>query len=202
MMRLSTLWKVDSLIDSAGSSPLAELILAHWPHDPRSLRFFRSSANFLYTFTQESRRYFLRFADGAERSRAAIEAEIELVNWLAAAGVEVAIPVRAGNGQFVTTTETELGTFHAVVFAELPGVQFELDELDDARFHASGAALGKLHTALMGYPGQGRLAAGRGATISTRPENLSLPTLPACSGNGMRFPRRLALCRWMTADWG
>src|SRR4051794_26011895 len=121
MMRLSTLWKVDSTIDAAGSSPLAERILVSWPHEAWSVRFFRSSANFLYTFTQESKRYFLRFSDSTERSRAAIEAEIELVNWLAATGLRVAVQVRAGNGQFVTTTETQLGAFHAAVFAELRG---------------------------------------------------------------------------------
>ena len=50
MMRLSTLWKVDATIDALGSSPVAERILGSWPHEAGSVRFFRSSANFLYVF--------------------------------------------------------------------------------------------------------------------------------------------------------
>jgi Ser/Thr protein kinase RdoA (MazF antagonist) len=155
MMRLSTLWKVDSAVGANGSSPVAERILENWPHDAGSVRFFRSSANFLYVFQLSGQRYFLRFADGAERSRETIESEVELLNWLAGAGIDVAAPVRASNGGFVTTTDMELGTFHAVVFPELQGAQIELGDVDDARFREWGAALGRLHAALKDYPGQG-----------------------------------------------
>ena len=155
MMKLSTMWKVDSMIDVAGSSPLAERILDHWTHDHGSVRFFRSSTNFLYVFRDDGNRYFLRFADGSERSREAIDAEVDLVNWLAGAGIDVARPVRSANGNFVETIETELGTFHAVVFAALAGAQFDISELNDAQFRAWGEALGKLHTALKDYAGPG-----------------------------------------------
>src|ERR687885_2122523 len=75
MMRLSTMWRVDSTLDAAGSSPVAERVLEPWPHDPHSPRFFRSSANFLYVFRQAGTTSFLRFTDSAERSRAALGAE-------------------------------------------------------------------------------------------------------------------------------
>jgi Ser/Thr protein kinase RdoA (MazF antagonist) len=157
MMRLSTLWKVDSTVDASGSSPVAERILQNWEPDAGSMRFFRSSANFLYVFQTDGIRYFLRFADSAERSRVAIEAEVDLVNWLATAGIQVALPIRASNGQFVTTTEMEWGTFHAVVFSELHGTQFELGDLDETQFRKWGAALGTLHAALKAYPGRASL---------------------------------------------
>ena len=147
------MWKVDAMVDATGRSPVADRILQHWEHDAGSARFFRSSANFLYTFDQKGKRHFLRFADSSERSREEIEAEVDLVNWLAGAGIDVAIPIRAKDEHFVQSTETERGTFHAVVFGELQGSQFEIDELDSSRFHAWGGALGKLHAALKHYPG-------------------------------------------------
>lgn len=157
MMRLSTLWKVDATVDGAGSSPLAERILENWEHQAASVRFFRSSANFLYFFQHAGKNFFLRFADDSERSREAIEAEIDLVNWLATVGLEVgltvATPICSKKGNFVETIETEWGTFHAVVFAKLEGDQFEIDDLDADRFQAWGTTLGKLHTAVKGYIG-------------------------------------------------
>jgi Ser/Thr protein kinase RdoA (MazF antagonist) len=153
MMRLSTLWKVDATVDAAGSSPLAERIVAGWDHDEASVRFFRSSANFLYLFRHDGKSFFLRFADSCERSRKVIEAEIDLVNWLAASGLEVATPIRSKNGNYVETVETELGTFHAVVFPALEGDQFEIDDLGDTHFQTWGAALGNLHATVKEYSG-------------------------------------------------
>src|SRR5689334_14616709 len=115
MMRLSTIWRVDATIDALGSSPVAERILENWPHNASTVRFFRSSANFSYVFRNDGKRYFLRFADGTERSREAIEAEVHLVNWLGTAGRAVATAIPSRDGEFVTTTQMELGTFHAVV---------------------------------------------------------------------------------------
>jgi Ser/Thr protein kinase RdoA (MazF antagonist) len=153
MMRLSMIWNVDRLIDARGSSPLAEQILDRWPHDPESVRFFRSSANFIYVLRYDGKRRFLRFADSAERRRTSIDAEIALVEWLALEGLAVVRPVRSCNGRSVETVTTDWGTFHAVVFDALEGTQFELDDLDDAGFRAWGAALGQLHATIRNYPG-------------------------------------------------
>ena len=40
MIKLSTLWKVDATVDAAGSSLVAEQILASWEHDAGAVRFF------------------------------------------------------------------------------------------------------------------------------------------------------------------
>jgi len=153
MMRLSTMWKVDSTIDADGSSPVAELILQYWTHDGGTIRFFRSSANFLYTFRIDGKNHFLRFADSSERSREAIEAEVDVLGWLDRAGIDVALPVPSARGNRVETVETCWGTFHPVVFPALEGELFEIEDIDDAGFRRWGAALGQLHAALEGYPG-------------------------------------------------
>ncbi|MDP9364734.1 MAG: phosphotransferase [Chloroflexota bacterium] len=155
MMRLSTMWNVDRTVDASGRSPVAERLLENWPHDRGSARFFRSSANFLYVFHHEGKRHFLRFADSSERNREAIEAEVHLLRWLSETGIRVAAPVRSDAGGFVDTAVTDRGTFHAVVFEGLDGAQFEIEDLDDARFRAWGAALGRLHAAMKRHPRPG-----------------------------------------------
>ena len=134
MMRLSTMWKVDSTIRADGGSPVAERILERWTYDSGSVRFFRSSANFLYAFEREGEHHFLRFADSSERSREAIEAEIDLLGWLAEAGIDVALPVPSRRGNLVETVGTDWGEFHAVVFPATAGEQFEISAPDDSGF--------------------------------------------------------------------
>ena len=84
MMKLSTMLKVDSTVDTQWQSRIAERILEQWEHDPGSAQFFRSSTNFVYVFRKGGERCFLRFAESAERTGAAIEAEMALLSFLAA----------------------------------------------------------------------------------------------------------------------
>ena len=148
MMRLTTMWNVDATIDDEGSSPIAEQILAQWAYDRGSVRFFRSSANFIYRFRQQDEERFLRFAAASERSRELIDAEMELAQALAAAGVAVAPPLSSKSGSTVETVVTPWGAFHAVVFPALAGQQYECDEMDDSGFRRWGAALGNVHVAM------------------------------------------------------
>ncbi len=145
MMKLSTMLKVDSTVDTQGRSRIAEHILEHWKHDQGSAQFFRSSANFVYIFRTGGEPCFLRFAESAERTRAEIEAEMALLSFLDSQGVTVTTPVASNNGKCVETVETDLGTFHAVVFAQLQGREVEIEGLGPAQFERWGAALGKLH---------------------------------------------------------
>ena len=138
MMPLSVMWSVDRLTDAKGSNRVAEQIVDRWPHDPGSVRFFRSSANFLYLFRHDGKRRFLRFAHSSERRRDAIDAEIALVRWLAGEGLAVVRRVRSRNERFVETVTSGWGMFHAVVFDALEGSQFEIDELDDAGMMSEG----------------------------------------------------------------
>jgi Ser/Thr protein kinase RdoA (MazF antagonist) len=152
------MWRVDSTLGADGRSPVAEQIMEHWAHAPGSVRFFRSSANFLYVFRNNGKRYFLRFADSGERSREAIEAEVDLLGRLARAGIAVATPVPSRHGTLVETIATDQGIFHAVVFAGLEGSQLALRDLDESRFRAWGATLAKLHSALAAHSGPHSLA--------------------------------------------
>ena len=53
MMRLSTMLRVDGATSAEGRNPAAEAALERWRHDAGSVRFFRSSANFVHVFRVE-----------------------------------------------------------------------------------------------------------------------------------------------------
>ena len=86
MMKLSTMCKVDCMVGANGESPVAEQLLKDWEHDPGSVRFFRSSANFVYVLRTDGRECFLRFAESSERTRETIEAEMDILHWVADKG--------------------------------------------------------------------------------------------------------------------
>lgn len=157
MMRLSTMWKVHQLDEADGRNPIADGILERWEHDPGSVRLFRASANSVFVFRLAGGRCFLRIADEVERERAAVEAEVALLRWLADAGMNVAAPIPSRSGHCVETVVTAWGTFHAVAFRGLDGAQREVADLDGDGFRAWGAALGRLHAVMRGYDGPARV---------------------------------------------
>jgi Ser/Thr protein kinase RdoA (MazF antagonist) len=151
-MTLSIIWVVDRTIDPSGSSPLAREIASRWRHDPETIKFFRSSANFVYMVRRDGVTCFLRFAPASERQRADIEAETDLLCWLDEEGLPVVQPIRSRHDHFVETIESEQGVFHAVMLAALMGTQVDIDDLDGDGFRRWGASLGRLHDASRRYP--------------------------------------------------
>jgi Ser/Thr protein kinase RdoA (MazF antagonist) len=149
-MRLSTLCTVDRTVDAQGGSPIAAQIAARWEHDEGSVRFFRSSANFVYRFQRAGRPFYLRFADSSERTRDMVDAEVDILQSVASRGMTVTTPIPSSQRHLVETVRTELGTFHAVVFGGMDGALLEIDDLDARQFMEWGAALGRLHSTLEG----------------------------------------------------
>ena len=146
MMRLSTMLRVDGATSAEGRNPAAQAALERWRHDAGSLRFFRSSANFVHVFRVDGTLHFLRLAEKSERRREAIEDEVALLRVLAERGLPVAIPLDSDQGHGVETLVTSLGVFHACAFAALQGEQWEEeDELSAERLVEWGEALGRLH---------------------------------------------------------
>jgi Ser/Thr protein kinase RdoA (MazF antagonist) len=152
MMRLSALWKIDATIEPDGNSPVARQLLTPWDHEPDSVCFFRSSANFLYRFHTHRMRRFLRFIEATERSRAAIEDEMFLLKGVSATGVIVPVPILSAQGRVTETIDTPWGKFHAVVFPALEGVQVEVDDIDTTGLRDWGRALGRLHAVMEALP--------------------------------------------------
>jgi Ser/Thr protein kinase RdoA (MazF antagonist) len=148
MMKLSTMCKTDATIEPDGNSPVARALLAPWEHDPATIHFVRSSANFLYRFRAHDQPCFLRFIEATERTREAIVAEMSLLEGVSAAGIAVSAPIASRQRRLVETANTVWGLYHAVVFPALEGEQLEIDDLDAAGMRTWGGALGRLHTVM------------------------------------------------------
>ena len=151
-MKLSAMKKVIETVDQEWKSPLAEKILERWGYDEGSVYYFRSSANFIFVFKKDGKRYFLRFNDSYERELNMIKSEIKILLYLGTKSLQVAEPVKSINDEYIEVIETESGIFYAVVFEALQGKQFEIDELEIEQFSNWGAALGQLHSALTDMP--------------------------------------------------
>lgn len=156
MMKLSTMQKVVATVDEEWRSPLAEQIMERWTYDADTLYYYRSSANFVFIFEIEGQSHFLRFNDASERTVESIEAEVQILLYLRDKSVSTAQPVPSVNNRYVETVETDLGTFHAVVFQGLSGEHAEMENLSEEQYMQWGRTLGQLHASLQIIPEQHR----------------------------------------------
>jgi Ser/Thr protein kinase RdoA (MazF antagonist) len=152
MMKLSTLWKFDRTLRPDRTSPVADAIASHWRHDPGSVRFYRSSANHIVTLTIDGEPAFMRFAASTERRLDTIENELAIIEHVRSRGVDVVRPVASLSGRFVESVETPIGTYHAVLFAGIPGHQKDPESITAPEMVAWGATVGRLHNALATVP--------------------------------------------------
>jgi len=152
MMKLTTLWSVDQTFSSDGRSPIADQFACRWQHDPGSLRFFRSSANFIYLLHRNGQRAFLRAASSHERSHEQIAHELEILNALRRAGVPVVQALPSDKGSLLETIETEIGPFHVVLFDGISGQPRDVSDLTPDDYRHWGAAVGRIHAALATLP--------------------------------------------------
>jgi len=67
MMKLSLMKAIAATLTDTGESALGNQLLSMWPHDPGTAKFFRTSANALFTFTEAQRPYLLRFNHASEK---------------------------------------------------------------------------------------------------------------------------------------
>ena len=156
MMKLSTMKAMTDTLNDKWESAIADQILSGWEHDKGTAKYLRASANFQFTFQKAGGRYFLRFNHSTERAMDRICAEVDYINYLSSQGFTIAKPVPSIAGHFVESAPTSQGVFHAVVFEELAGMQFEIEELTPEIFTRWGKALGELHKAAQGYQAVGR----------------------------------------------
>jgi Ser/Thr protein kinase RdoA (MazF antagonist) len=123
-----------------------------WGYDEGSVFYYRASANFIFVFRKDNKKYFLRFIENGQKGLKEIEAEIHILQYLKTHNIKAAQPIQSLNGKFIEMVETEIGTFTAVVFEALEGKQYEDDELKEEQFFKWGRTLGKLHQTFKEMP--------------------------------------------------
>jgi len=146
-MKLTLMKMVCEADDEDQQNSLAPQLAARWLSDITSCKLYRASANFVYAVETPSRPYFLRFNHESERSAAAISAEVNFIRHLVLQGIQVSRPLASAAGNYIETAQTAKGTFHAVLFEELPGIELTLADMDTNKLVHWGAALGRLHAA-------------------------------------------------------
>ncbi|MHB8946129.1 MAG: phosphotransferase enzyme family protein [Bacillota bacterium] len=151
-MKLSFMNQVIQTVDGEGHSPLAERLLPPWGFERGTAKFFRASANCLFTFRRQGQQCFLRFNHLGERDKDFVEDELKLLQELVAQGVSVARPIPSSGGNLVEVQETVVGPVLVVVFEALEGEQRELDEMTEDQVEQWGAALGRLHRVMKTMP--------------------------------------------------
>ncbi|MCA9836897.1 MAG: phosphotransferase [Trueperaceae bacterium] len=151
MMNLDLMWRVLAYL-SNDTSHLIKDMLNRWTTNPKDIRFFRASSNFVFSFQMANQPYFLRFSSAREKDAVQIEQELNFIRFLDAGGLKVARPVPSLSGTLLEQVSSPLGVFHAVVFEGLTGEHYDLDELSEEQLVIWGAALGGLHKASSSYP--------------------------------------------------
>ncbi|WP_409298971.1 phosphotransferase enzyme family protein [Peribacillus sp. SCS-26] len=152
MMKLSTMKVVMETLDEKWQSRLAEEILSPWNYEPGTVYFVRASANFIFRFTYQRRRYFLRFNSAEEKELSGIQCELEILQQLSSSEVTTVKPVMSKNGYAVEKSVNLQGTFYASVFEELPGGHIDLENMDKGNLFEWGRALGSLHNEFSQLP--------------------------------------------------
>lgn len=145
MMKLSTMKKVVDTLTQDWKSPLADQIIENWYHDPDSLVYFRSSANFVFRFQENGQLRYLRFNSMDERSLEETQNEMKILCFLNERNPDIVKPILSQNSRYVEIVKAETDDYIAVVFEGYDGKMYEIEDLSDDHFYRWGQTLGKLH---------------------------------------------------------
>ncbi|MFD1737744.1 phosphotransferase enzyme family protein [Bacillus salitolerans] len=145
MLKLSMMNKIVKTVDENWRSAIAETILTRWGYDEGSVYYYRGSANFIFVFKRDGKRYFLRFNHSSERNFDEIHDELRIVNYLHEHGVKVALPEISRHNQLIESVDTDHGLFYSVVFEALEGNHWDIENLKEEDYYSWGRALGRLH---------------------------------------------------------
>lgn len=148
MLPLSEIKSLNSTVDEAWRSPVADSVAAAWGLSPGAALYLRSSATHVFIVpakTKAEGTIFLRFVPAELRAEDALLRPAKLLTALSSAGHPVVSPVVSGAGRLVETLETPTGTVHAAAVTAAPGEEWEPDTLSEDQSWAWGAALARFH---------------------------------------------------------
>lgn len=125
---------------------VAKQFIQRWEHDSQTLKFWRASSNFVFTFERDGVRQFLRFIHEEDNAISHIQSELDFMLYLIENGYPTVAPIRSADGNWIETVQVdEDGRYYGVVFEQARGSCVPLDQMTDRQAEAWGAALGSLH---------------------------------------------------------
>ena len=159
---------------------LAAFAAESYGFDKGTLGFISASTNAVFYFKKDEKSYILRLSQHPAEQAVQTRAELDWLYYLAGNGINVSLPLRAKNGEFVLLTEADGRPVILSAYEMLPG-QF-WDKNDPARwnekvFYDWGRLTGDMHRLTKGYfPPGGENRRGE----FTGREALSLDKLKSC----------------------
>lgn len=148
MLPLSEIKSLNSTVDEAWRSPVADAVAAAWGLPPGAALYLRSSATHVFIVpakTGAEGTIFLRFMPAGLRTEEALLRPARLLTALSSAGHPVVSPVLSNAGRLVETLATPTGLVHAAAVTAAPGEEREPDTLTEDHSWAWGAALARFH---------------------------------------------------------
>ena len=124
----------------------------------RTLHFISESTNQIYSFQKDGKWYILRFSQRPIEQMLQTKAEMDWLYYLASHGIGVSLPLPAGNGAFVLSTEDGGKPCVISAFEALPGRNWDRNNPDlwnaDV-FYLWGKAMGDMHRLTKDYSPSG-----------------------------------------------
>ncbi|WP_309107469.1 phosphotransferase [Arthrobacter sp.] len=201
MLPLSEIKSLNSTVDEAWRSPVADAVAAAWGLPPGAALYLRSSAAHVFivpakTTAQET--IFLRFVPARVRPEQALLRPARLLTALSSAGHPVVSAVLSEAGRLVETLATPAGSVHAAAVTAARGEEREPETLTEDQSWAWGAALARFH--MDAAPHRGIfLDPGIAGKADTQP---ALATSPFATLASLNVDPRLArAAETLAADW-
>ncbi len=131
---------------------LADRILAHYDlPQPVTCQLYSNYANSIYRVQAGDERFWLRIYNYGEFSYQEIEAEVAVLNQLAAYDIPATRVVQSRTGQFIYTLQAPEGERYCVLTTHAPG-RAPRREITSDQAAAYGSAVGRLHQSLDQLP--------------------------------------------------
>jgi amicoumacin kinase len=108
--------------------------------------------SFIYEFERPDGQFILRIGHSGRRSPELIHAEVDWINYLAAAGVTVARAILSASGNLVEPLGDGHGQqFLCTAFVKAPGGEITAPMINERFFRAYGRLLGQIHATSKSY---------------------------------------------------
>ena len=108
--------------------------------------------NDIYRCTNGKETFFFKIYARADITKDAIEAELEIVNYLWQSGLSIAYPIAMKNEQYLLPIETPEGTKFGVLFSDAEGNSCGNDMLDQQETAEISRLISEMHTLLDALP--------------------------------------------------
>lgn len=108
--------------------------------------------NDVYKYTNGSISSFLKIYARQDVDKEAVEAEVEIIDYLRQSGLLVAYPISTTSEQFILPFDTPEGVRYGVLFSEAEGAPCNNDALDEKEIFAIGRLLSTMHAMLDTMP--------------------------------------------------